>query len=161
MLFVLVVLSIDRHRVVHYNTTEHPTAEWVSRQLIQAFPFDTAPRYLIRDRDSIYGEVVRRCLKNLGTEEVVTAPRSPWQSPYSERLNGTLRRELLDHVIVFNERHLMRLLAKYFEYYHEARCHQALGNNAPVPRRVEPPEQGRVIAEPMAGGPHHRYRRGA
>jgi transposase InsO family protein len=159
LLFVFVVLSLDRRRVVHFNSTEHPTAEWVSRQLIQAFPFDTAPRYLIRDRDSIYGALVRGCLKNLGTEEVVAAARSPWQNPYSERLNGTLRRELLDHVIVLNERHVMRLLAKYFEYYHDARRHQALANNAPLPRPVEPPEQGRVLAEPMVGGLHHRYRR--
>jgi hypothetical protein len=159
LLFVFMVLSLDRRRVVHYNVTEHPTAQWVSRQLIQAFPFDTAPRYLIRDRDSIYGALVRRCLKNLGTAEVVTAPRSPWQDPYSERLNLPLRRELLDHVIVFNERHVMRLLGRYFEYYHEARCHQALANNLSTPRPVEPPEQGRVVAEPLVGGLHHRYRR--
>ncbi len=161
LLFGFVVLLHDRRRVVHCNVTDHPTAVWVARQLVQAFPFATAPRYLIRDRDGIYGEEVRRCLKGLGIEEVVTAPRSPWQNPYCERLIGSIRRELLDHVLVLNERHLMRLLRAYWDYYHDARCHQALAGDAPNPRPVEPPERGRVVGEPMVGGLHHRYRRAA
>jgi putative transposase len=109
----------------------------------------------------VFREAVRRCLKGLGIVEVVTAPRSPWQNPYCERLIGSIRRELLDHVLVLNERHLMRLLRAYLDYYHDARCHQALAGDAPNPRPVEPPERGRVVGEPMVGGLHHRYRRAA
>jgi transposase InsO family protein len=159
LLYVFVILSHARRRVVHFNVTARPTAAWVARQLLQAFPFETAPRYLIRDRDGIYGHEVRRCLASLSIEEVVTAPRSPWQNPYCERLIGSIRRELLDHVIVGGERHLYRLLASYFAYYHRARPHMGLGHDTPEPRAVEPPERGRVIAEPMVGGLHHRYRR--
>jgi transposase InsO family protein len=159
VLYVLVILSHDRRRVVHCNVTTAPKAGWVAQQLREAFPFETAPRYLIRDRDGIYGDEVRRCLESLHIEEVVTAPRSPWQNPYVERLIGSIRRELLDHVIVLNAKHLRQLLAAYLEYYHQARPHMGLGHNAPQPRAVEPPEHGRVIAEPMVGGLHHRYRR--
>jgi putative transposase len=160
-LFVFVVLSHERRRVVHFNVTTAPTAQWVAQQLREAFPFETAPRYLIRDRDGIYSETVRRCLASLNIEEIVTAPRSSWQNGYCERLIGTLRRELLDHVIVWNEGHLRRLLAGYLEYYHQARPHMGLDKNAPEPRAVEAPEDGEVIAEPMVGGLHHRYRRSA
>jgi putative transposase len=159
LLYVFVILSHPRRRVRHFNVTTQPTAAWVARQLRQAFPFETTPRYLIRDRDGIYGAEVRRCLTSLSIEEVVTAPRSPWQNPYCERLIGSIRRELLDHVIVGGERHLQRLLSSYFAYYHQARPHAGLGHNAPEPRAVEPPERGRVVAEPMVGGLHHRYRR--
>jgi transposase InsO family protein len=159
LLFGFVVLCHKRRRVVHFNVTAHPTAAWVAQQLREAFPFDEAPRYLIRDRDSTYGPEVRQCLRNLGIEEVVIAPSSPWQNPYVERLIGSIRRECLDHVIVLNERHLLRILRSYFAYYHEARCHQSLDANAPNPRAVEPPEWGEVVAEPMVGGLHHRYRR--
>jgi transposase InsO family protein len=130
-----------------------------TQQLREAFPFDTAPRYLIRDRDGSYKEEVRRCLKALGIKEVLTVPRLPWQNPFVERLIGTLRRDCLDLVIVLGEAHLRRILQSYLVYYHEARCHQSLEGNAPQARDVEPPEQGRVVAEPMVGGLHHRYRR--
>jgi transposase InsO family protein len=159
LLYVFVILGHERRQVVHFNVTMTPTAAWVSRQLRQAFPFETAPRFLIRDRDSIYGDEVRRCLTSLGTGEVVTAPRSPWQSPYVERLIGSIRRELLDQVIVVSERHLYRLLASYFAYYHQARPHLSLERNAPVPREVEPPERGPVIVIPQVGGLHHRSHR--
>jgi putative transposase len=159
LLYGFVVLRHDRRQVVHFNVTAHPTAEWVARQLTEAFPFDTAPRYLIRDRDGNYGDVVRRRLAAMGIEEVLTAPRSPWQNPYVERLIGTIRRELLDHVIVFGEQHLYRLLKDYFAYYHESRTHLSLDRNAPVPRTVEPPDTGSVIAIPLVGGLHYRYRR--
>jgi putative transposase len=159
LLYVFLLLSHARRRVVHFHVTTTPTAAWVSRQLRHAFPFETAPRYLIRDRDGIYGAEVRRCLASLHIEEVVTAPRSPWQSPYVERMIGSNRRELLDHVIVLNEGQLRRLLSSYLNYYHQARPHMGLGRNAPDPRAVEPPERGRVVAEPMVGGLHHRYRR--
>jgi transposase InsO family protein len=159
LLYVLVILSHQRRRVVHFSVTSCPNAAWVARQWREAFPFETAPRYLIRDRDSIYGEEVRRCMASLNIEEVVTAPRSPWQNSYVERLIGSVRRELYDHVIVLGERHLHRLLSLYFTYYHQARPHMGLGHDAPEPRAVEPPERGRVVSEPMVGGLHHRYRR--
>jgi len=161
LLYGFIVLRHDRRRVVHFNVTAAPTSAWVAQQLREAFPYDEAPRYLIRDRDAIYGPEVRRCLKSMETKEVVIAPRSPWQNPFAERLVGTLRRELLDHVIVLNERHLRRLLTSYFNYYHQARPHRSLGQNAPEPRAVEPPERGRVIALPQVGGLHHRYTRAA
>jgi transposase InsO family protein len=145
VLYVFIVLSHDRRRVVHFNATEHPTAQWTAQQLVEAFPFDTAPRYLQRDRDAVYGEKVRQRIKSLGIEEVVSAPRSPWQNPYAERVIGTIRRECLDHVIILNERHLRRILREYF--------------NTPEPRPVEPLEMGRVVAFPRIGGLHHRYER--
>ncbi len=157
LLYVFVILRHDRRRVVHFNITTAPTAAWVTRQLREAFPFETAPLYLIRDRDGIYGEEVQRCLAGLRIEEVVTAPRSPWQNPFCERLIGSIRRELLDHVIVLGEEHLRRLLAAYLAYYHQARPHMGLGHNSPEPRAVEPPEYGQVVAEPMVGGLHHLY----
>ncbi|MCZ2340639.1 MAG: integrase core domain-containing protein [Bacteroidales bacterium] len=138
---------------------KHPHAAWVCQQLREAFPFDEAPRFLIRDNDGIYGHEVTRCLKAMGIVEVKTAPHSPWQNAYVERVIGTLRRELLDHVIVLNERHLRRLLSGYLEYYHISRCHQSLDDNSPYPRVVEPPNQGEVISIPMVGGLHHWYRR--
>jgi transposase InsO family protein len=159
LVYVFIIHSHERRRVVHLHVTTTPTAAWVSQQLRQAFPFETAPRYRIRDRDGIYGDEARRCLTSLGIEEVVTAPRAPWQNPYVERLIGSIRRECLDHVIVLNERHLRCLLSSYLDYYHRARPHMGLGYNAPESRAVEPPERGRVVAEPVLGGLHHRYRR--
>ena len=122
-------------------------------------PLDTAPRYLIRDRDGIYGKEVRHALQSMVIEEVLTAPCSAWQNTYCERLTGTIRRDCLDHAIVQNECHLMRLLRSCFNYCHTARCHQALEGNAPNPRAIEPKTQGKVVAIPMVGGSHHRYRR--
>ncbi len=159
LLYVLVILSHDRRRVVHVNVTDSPTAAWVAQQLREAFPFDTAPSYLIHHRDSIFGEVVRRCLAGMNVAEVVTAPRSPWQNSYCERMVETLRRELLDRVIVVNERHLLRLLSSCLDSYHRVRPNMGLEHNAPKPRAVEGPERGRVVSEPMVGGLHHRYRR--
>src|SRR5262249_12597310 len=159
LLYVFAVLCHERRRVVHVNVTANPTAAWVAQQLREAFPFGTAPSYLIRDRDSIYGEEVRRCLRSLGVEEVLTAPRSPWQNPYVERFFGTLRRECLNHLLILSERHLLRILQDFLSYYHRARTHMALANNAPEPRVVEPPSAGRVRAIPFLGGLHHRYTR--
>ena len=155
------VLSLDRRRAVHFNVTTHSSAQWTAQQIVEAFPFDSAPRFLMRDRDGIYGEAFQRRIKNLGIEEVVSAPRSLWQNPYVERLIGTIRRELLDHVIVLNEAHLKRLLAGYLDYHHSSRTHQSLDGNAPRPREVEPPETGQVVAIPQVGGLHHRYTRRA
>lgn len=161
ILYVLVILHHERREIVHFNVTEHPTAQWTAQQLVEAFPFDSAPRYLLRDRDSIYGGRFRNRVKSLGIDEVLTAPRSPWQNPYVERIIGSIRRECLNHVIIINERHLRRQLKSYSIYYHEARTHLSLDKQSPVPRSIEPPEQGKVVAIPHVGGLHHEYRRAA
>ena len=161
ILFTFIIMRHDRRRVVHFNVTEHPTAEWTAQQIVEAFPDDEAPRFLIRDRDGIYGQYFQTRVANMGIEEVVCARRSPWQNPYAERLIGSIRRECLDHVIVLNERHLKRILNSYLDYYHHSRTHLSLNRNSPYKRDVEPREQGRVVAIPMVGGLHHRYRRAA
>ena len=161
LLYCFVVLRHDRRRIAHFNVTANPTAKWTAQQVVEAFPFDESPRFMIRDRDAIYGVHFRERVKRMGIEEVVTAPRSPWQSPYVERLIGSIRRECVDHVIVFNEAHLRRILTSYFRYYHQSRTHLSLERNAPVPRRVEHPSEGNVIAIPQVGGLHHRYSRAA
>jgi putative transposase len=159
VLFVLVILAHERRRVVHGNVTEHPTAAWTAQQVVDAFPWDEAPRYLLRDRDRIYGDAFRQRVRNIGVEEVLIAPRSPWQSPYVERLIGSIRRECVDHVMVLSERHLKRLLQQYLDYYHGWRTHLSLAMDCPVPRPIHPPEQGRVIAVPEVGGLHHHDER--
>ena len=159
VLHVFIVLSHDRRKVVYFNATEHPTADWTAQQLFEAFPFDSAPRYLLHDRDAIYGEKVKRRIMALEIEEVITAPRSPWQNGYVERVIGSIRRECLDHVIVLNERHLKRILRDYFNYYHISRTHLSLDKNPPEPRAVEPAASGNIVALPRVGGLHHRYTR--
>ena len=161
VLFVFVVLSHARRRVLHFQVTEHPTQEWTMQQIREAFPWQQVPRYLLRDRDAIYGRDFAALTTDMGMEEVVTAPRAPWQNPYVERLVGSIRRECLDHVIVWNQRSLRRILRSYFAYYQHSRTHLALGKDAPEPRTVEPPDQGRVFAIPQVGGLHHRYQRRA
>jgi transposase InsO family protein len=161
LLYCFIVLRHNRRRVVHFNVTAHPTARWTGQQIVEAFPYDDAPRFMLRDRDGIYGVDFRERVKHMRIEEVIIAFRSSWQSPYVERLIGSIRRECLNHLIVFNEAHLRRILTRYFTYYHESRTHLSLERNAPVPRRVEPPERGDVIAIPMVGGLHHRYTRAA
>jgi putative transposase len=161
VLFVLVILTHERRRVVHFNVTEHPTAEWAAQQVIDAFPWDKAPGYLLRDRDRVYGASFRQRVQHMGIEEVVIAPRSPWQNPYVERLIGSIRRECLDHVIVLHERHLRRLLTSYFQYYHRWRTHRALDMDCPVPRPVQRPEVGLIWEVPDMGGLHHHYERRA
>jgi len=161
VLFVFVLLAHQRRRVVHVAITDHPTAAWTAQQIIEAFPDETAPRWLVRDRDGIYSEVFRRRVANMGITEVVSAPSSPWQNPYAERLIGSLRRECLDHVIILSQRHLRRVLARYVSYYHGARTHLSLEKDAPTPRRVHAPTEGRVVAFSEVGGLHHRYERRA
>jgi putative transposase len=161
VLFVLLILAHERRRLVHVNITEHPTAEWTAQQMIDAFPWDKAPRYLLRDRDRIYGAYFRQRVRHMGSEEVLIAPKSPWQNPYVERLIGSIRRECLDHVIVLHERHLRRLLTEYFRYYHRWRTHRALEMDTPVPRQVQPPKVGPVWEVPEVGGLHHHYERRA
>jgi putative transposase len=161
ILYVFLVLSHERRRVIHFDVTDSPTALWTGRQLVQAFPWDTTPRFLLRDRDAIYGPDFLRSVSNLGIEEVRTSPRSPWQNPYIERLIGSIRRECLDHVVIVNEDHLRHVLRAYVSYYSEARTHLALGKDSPELRAVEPPEAGLVVALPRVGGLHHRYTRRA
>ena len=161
VLYCFIVLLHGRRKIVHFNVTTNPTAQWAAQQLIEAFPDDTSPRYLLRDRDSIYGAEFRSRVKGMQIDEVVTAPHSPFQNPYAERVIGSIRRECLDHLIVLNEDHLRRILRSYFNYYHDSRPHQSLERNSPFPREIEPPSQGKIIAIPQVGGLHHRYRRAA
>ena len=139
--------------------TEHPEAPWIIQQLREAFPFDTAPRYAILDRDGKYGHPVPWALHSLGVGPVRTARRSPWQDPYVERFGGTLRRELLDRIIVFNQRQLRRLVREFVAYYHEDHCHLGLEKDAPEPRVVtpQPSASAQVVALPRVGGLQHRY----
>jgi putative transposase len=159
VLFVLVILVHERRRVVYCHMTEHPTAVWTAQQVVDAFPWDEAPRYLLRDRDRIYGEAFRQRVRHMGIEEVLITPRSPWQNPYVERVIGSIRRELLDQVIVLNERHLTRLLQPYLDYYHGYRTYRVLDMDTPVPRPMQPSELGRVRAVPEVDGLHHLYER--
>jgi putative transposase len=159
ILFCFVVLRHDRRQVVHFNVTAHPTAFWTGQQMVEAFPEDTAPCYLLRDQDKIYGADFIERVQAMGIKEVRTAPASPWQRAFVERLIGSIRRECLDHVIVLDQGHLRRILRSYFSYYHESRTHLSLKRNSPFPRQVEPPAKGRVISVPQVGGLHHRYQR--
>jgi len=161
VLFVLVVLSHGRRRLRHFNITEHPTAEWTARQLIEACGPEDSPRYLIRDRDQVYGERFSRQAKMLDIRQTVIAPRSPWQNAYAERVIGSIRRECLDHIVVIGERHLRGILSSYVDYYNETRTHLALAKDAPEPRRAQGPSQGGVVEVPRVGGLHHEYLRRA
>jgi putative transposase len=159
VLYVFFVLAHDRRRVLHFNVTEFPSAAWTAKQIVEAFPEDTVPKYLLRDRDGIFGDQFRRRVHGLGIEELPTAPRSPWQNPFAERLVGSVRRECLDHVIVLGENHLHRILKSYFAYYHGSRTHLSLSKDAPDARQVCPPAMGEIVELPEVGGLHHRYAR--
>ena len=159
ILFVLVILSHSSPASRSFQCDTNPTAKWTAQQIIEAFPWDTAPKYLLRDRDRIYGTIFRQRLENMGIKEVITAPQSPWQNPFVERLIGSIRRDCLDHVIILNESHLSRILSSYFDYYHYDRTHYGLGKDTPFERPVQPrPAKGsKVIELPRVGGLHHRY----
>ena len=129
--------------------------------LTEVFPFDTCPRFILRDRDRIYGEYFRKRIKHMGIHEVLIAPRSPWQNPYVERVIGSIRRECLDHFIILGENHLCKILREYVVYYNKVRPHLSLNRNSPLPREVEPPEKGKVTATSYLGGLHHKYARAA
>jgi putative transposase len=161
VLFVLVILAHARRRIVHVNVTEHPTAPWTAQQMIEAFPWDEAPRSLLRDRDRIYGDSFRQRVHSMGIEEVLIAPRSPWQNPYAERVIGSIRRDVLDHVIVLHEQHLQRLLTEYVAYYHRFRTHLSLDMDCPAPRPVELPKAGEVVVVSEVRGLHHHDERRA
>ena len=161
VLYVFVVLAHHRRRLLHFNVTANPTSEWTAGQITEAFPWDSAPRYLLRDRDSVYGDSFRATVKDLDIREVLTAPRSPWQRAYVERLIGSVRRECLDHLIVLNESSLRRILNSYFQYYLGSRTHLSLNKNTPEGRAIQPPRFGTVVEIEEVGGLHHRYERRA
>lgn len=161
ILYVFVVLAHQRRRIVHFAVTAHATAEWTAHQMREAFPWESAPRYLLRDRDHIFGQSFVEQLRVMGIEEVLSAPHCPWQRAYIERLIGSIRRECLDHLIVFNERGLREHLQAYCDYYHRSRTHLALQKDRPEPREVQEIEKGRVISISEVGGLHHRYERRA
>jgi transposase InsO family protein len=160
LLFVLVLLAHDRRRIRHIAVTAHPTATWAAQQLREAFPWDEAPRYLLHDRDHAFDRFGATA-KAMGIDEVLTAPRAPWQNAFVERFIGSARRECFDHVIVFNEAGLHRLMTRYWSYYERSRTHLSLDKDTPIPRPVMPPEDGAVVAIPEVGGLHHRYERRA
>jgi putative transposase len=161
VLFVIILLAHERRRILHCNSTAHPPAHWTSHQSVEAFPWETAPRSLLRDRDSISSAACQSRVANLGIDEVKIAPHSPWQNPYCERRIGSLRRDVLDHVTVLNEPHLQRVLTAYRSYDHRFRTPLALDMDCPHPRAVEAPEVGQVMALPEVGGLHQHYARRA
>src|SRR5246127_5359616 len=154
-LYAFVIVRLDRRDLVWINVTAHPTDEWVARQIVEAFPWNEAPRYMIRDRDRIYGAVVTRRLRAMGIRDKPIAPASPWQNGFVERLIGSIRREWVDHIIVLGEAHLRRILKSYARYYNETRTHLALDKDAPVSRTVK--RAGRILCRPILGGLHHEY----
>jgi len=161
LLYTLIVLGHDRRRIIHFEVTQNPTQVWLARQMTEAFPWDTAPRYLLRDRDASYGQTFRDRVEAMAIKEVVTAARSPWQNPYVERVIGSIRRECLNHIIIFDERHLRGVLSSYFQYYHQTRTHLSLDKDCPDTRPVHRPAAGKIIALPEVGELHHRYERRA
>ena len=152
LLYVMIILAHGRRKIVRFDVTQHPTTAWLSQQVIQAFPWETAPGFLLRDRDASYGSVFSKRVAAMGIAEVVTAPRSPWQNAYVERVIGSIRRECLDHVVIFNERHLRHVLSSYVDYYHRARTHLSLDKDCPHSRPIQPHRSGRIIAIPQVGG---------
>jgi len=159
VLYVFLVLAHERRRIVHFAVTARPTAEWTAHQLREAFPWDTAPGYLLRGRDRIFGHDFVHQVKAMGIKEVLSAPRSPWQRAYVERVIGTIRRECLDHIIVFTERSLYRHLREFLDYYHPTRTHLGLQKDTPESRPVQSAEAGPIISIPDVDGFHHRYER--
>jgi transposase InsO family protein len=155
------IWSHDRRRIVHVNVTAHPTAEWTAQQLREAWPNDGAPAYLIRDREGIYGWVVRDTRQGMDIKDVVTAPHAPWQNPFVERVIGSIRHGWLDHVIIWNERGLGRHLPRYVACYHQWRPHVSLDKDAPIPRATQPPSAGGIVQIPEAGGLHRHHERRA
>ena len=155
LLYGFLILRHSRRELLWLGVTAHPSAEWVARQLTEAYGWQQAPRYIIRDRDCVYGAVLARRLRAMGIRDRPIAPRSPWQNGCAERLIGSIRRDCLDHVVVFGEQHLRHLLKSYQKYYNEARTHLSLDKDAPIPRTVQ--TVGQTLAVPILGGLHHQY----
>jgi transposase InsO family protein len=156
-LYGLLIMQHGRRQMLWLGVTEHPTAEWIANQLTEAIGWEQAPRYLIRDRDAAYGEVFARRIRSQGIRDRPTSPCSPWQNGHAERLIGSIRRECVDHVVVFGERHLRHLLLSYINYYNEERTHLSLNKDAPISRVVD--TTGRIFSRPVLGGLHHQYAR--
>ena len=155
LLYGFLILHHGRREILWIGATAHPSAEWIARQLTEAFGWEQAPRYIIRDRDRTYGDIVVRRLRAMGIRDRPTAPRSPWQNGYCERLIGSIRRDCLDHVVVFGERHLRHLLRSYANYYNQSRTHLALNKDSPITRPIA--TVGRILPVPILGGLHHQY----
>jgi transposase InsO family protein len=155
LLYALVIVRLDRRDLVWINVTTHPTGEWVAGQLTEAFPWNKAPRYLIRDRDQIYGAIVTRRLRAMGIRDKPIAPASPWQNGFAERLIGSIRRECLDHMVVLGEAHLRRVLRSYAGYYNDIRTHRSLDKDAPTSRPIQ--RTGSITSHAILGGLHHHY----
>ena len=157
LLYGFVIVRIDRRELIWINVTTNPTAEWIARQITEAFPWDGAPGYMIRDRDRIYGAVVTRRLRAMGIRDRPAAPASPWQNGFAERLIGSIRRECLDHVVIWGETHLRRILKSYAGYYNSVRTHRSLNKDAPASRPVQ--RIGVISSRAILGGLHHQYTR--
>ena len=157
LLYAFVVVRLGRRELVWINVTANPTAEWVARQITEAFPWNEAPGYMLRDRDRIFGGIVTRRLRAMGIRDRPIAPASPWQNGFAERLIGSIRRECLDHIVVFGEAHLRGILRSYARYYNDLRTHRSLDKDAPVSRPVQ--RTGNIKSFPILGGLHHRYAR--
>jgi transposase InsO family protein len=158
VLYVFIILLHENRKIVHFNVTANPNAEWTAQQIVEACPWDSAPKYLLRDRDGIYGKVFQNRVRGMGIEEIKIAAKSPWQNPYCERVIGSIRKDCVNHLVVLNEDHLKCRLSEYFKYYHKDRTHLGLDKDSPSGRPVqEKLEAGRVIALPRVGGLHHRY----
>ena len=155
LLYAFVIVRLDRRDLVWINVTANPTAECVARQITEAFPWDEAPDYLIRDRDRIYGSVVARRLRSMGIRDKPTAPASPWQNGFAERLIGSIRRECADHIIVLGEVHLRRIMQSYARYYNDIGTHRSLDKDAPVTRQIQ--RIGSIKSHAILGGLHHHY----
>ena len=155
LLYGFLILRHSRRELVWLGVTARPNAHWIARQLTEAYGWQQTPWYIVRDRDCVYGAVVIERLRAMGIRDRPISPRSPWQNGYSERLIGSIRRDCLDHVVVFSERHLRHLLNSYQKYYNEARTHLSLHKDAPIPRAVQ--TVGRTLAMPVLGGLHHQY----
>lgn len=158
VLYVFIVLLHENRKIIHFNVTANPSAEWTAQQIVEACPWDCAPKYLLRDRDGIYGKVFQNRVRGMGIEEIKIAAKSPWQNPYCERIIGSIRKDCVNHLVALNEEHLKCRLSEYFKYYHEDRTHLGLDKDSPIGRPVQKkPESGKVIALRRVGGLHHRY----
>jgi len=155
LLYAFIIVRLDRRDLVWVSVTTNPTAEWVARQITEAFPWNEAPRYMIRDRDRIYGAIVTRRLRAMGIRDKPTTPASPWQNGFAERLIGSIRRECLDHIVTLGEAHLRRVLRSYAHYYNDIRTHRSLDKDAPVSRPVQ--RTGIIVSHRILGGLHHHY----
>ena len=155
LLYGLLIMGHGRRHILWFGVTAHPSAEWIANQITEACGWEQVPRYLVRDRDGAYGEIFIRRLRSMGIRDRPTSPRSPWQNSYCERLIGSIRRDCLDHVVVFGERHLRHLLRSYANYYNQNRTHLSLNKDTPASRAIQ--TVGSILSLPILGGLHHQY----